>query len=412
MSAAARQVWFVNAAHSFTHYSLLILATAVLGIVVQEPELFGNDYGPIIALGTTMFVVYGLGALPMGWLQDKLGRRTLFAAFFIGTGLCMAAAGFAYSPFTLGAALGLMGAFAAIYHPVGTAMLVEAAGERVGRAMGVNGVFGNLGVASAPIVTAFVVGGMGWRWAFIVPGVACALIGLLWLREPDFDYAAQAKRQRPFPTIPPAIVHRAVIVLMSIAAVSGLVFNAFTILLPKLMEERLANSVELLPVVGLLAFLATICGGVTQFTVGRMIDKRTLKAVFIPLAMVLAPALAALAFLHGWVVLPVAGIAAAAIFGQVTVNETMTARYVAPALRAKLYSIRFTIGFMGAAMASPLIAYLHGATGSLATTMLVLAGVGSVTLLCALAFPNRPEELAPERWAAAPEAVRGLAPAE
>jgi MFS family permease len=199
---------------------------------------------------------------------------------------------------------------------------------------------------------------------------------------------------------------------MSIAAVSGLVFNAFTILLPKLMEERLANSVELLPVVGLLAFLATICGGLTQFTVGRMIDKRTLKTVFIPLAMVLAPALAALAFLHGWVVLPVAGIAAAAIFGQVTVNETMTARYVAPALRAKLYSIRFTIGFMGAALASPMIAYLHGATGSLATTMLVLAGVGSVTLLCALAFPNRPEELAPERWASSPEAVRGLAPAE
>ena len=80
MSAATRQVWFVNAAHSFTHYSLLILATAVLGIVVQEPERFGRDYGPVIALGTTMFVVYGLGALPMGWLQDRLGRRALMAA--------------------------------------------------------------------------------------------------------------------------------------------------------------------------------------------------------------------------------------------------------------------------------------------------------------------------------------------
>jgi cyanate permease len=86
----------------------------------------------------------------------------------------------------------------------------------------------------------------------------------------------------------------------------------------------------------------------------------------------------------------------------VTVNETMTARYVAPALRTKLYSVRFTVGFLGAALASPLIGWLHGATGGMAAILLVLAMFGLVVLGCALAFPDREEELYPERWASLP----------
>lgn len=403
MTAARRQVVFINAAHSFTHYCLLILATAVLAMVTQDRATFGADYGPILALGTAMFVTYGLGALPMGWLADRLGRRVLMTAFFLGTGFFMAAAGFMDSPVAIGVALGLMGCFAAIYHPIGTAVLVEAAGEKVGRAMGVNGVFGNIGVASAPVITAFIAAALGWRWAFIIPGVACFAVGLLYMREPEFDAVKAGGGARPFPEIPRSVVRRAVFILLSIAAVSGLVFNAYTLLIPKLMQERLANSPDLLPVVGLLAFLATICGGITQFTVGRMIDSRTLKRVFLPLGVAVVPGLIALSFLDGWAVLPVAGLVAACVFGQVTVNETMTARYVAPQLRAKLYSIRFTIGFMGAAIAAPLVGFLHEATGSLAVAMLVLAAVAVVTLVCAFAFPDREEELKPELWARAPE---------
>jgi MFS family permease len=394
---AGRQIAFINAAHFLTHYCLLILPTAVL-VMARPGGEFGSDYGPVLALATAMFVLYGVISLPQGWLAERLGRRTMMLIFCFGTGLSLIATGFATTPLLLAATLGATGLFAAIYHPIGTAMLVEAAGTRPGRQIGINGVFGNIGVASAPFVTAFLAGQYGWRIAFFAPGIFGILLGLAWLRVPEYD-AARDLSARPFPTIPRFLVRRAVIVLLLVAAVSGLVFNAYTILLPKLMQERLASDGRLLPLVGILAFAVTLCGAVTQFTVGRLIDRKTLKRVFVPLALVLAPTLAALAFADGWITLPLAGAAAAVIFGQVTVNETMTARYIAPPLRAKLYSIRFFVGFLGSAAAAPLVAILHERTGSLTSATLVLAGFAVVTLLCALFFPDRREELQPELWA-------------
>jgi MFS family permease len=398
-AAARRQIVFINAAHLLTHYSLLILPTAVLAMA-RPGGAFGAEYGPILALSTGMFVLYGVGSLPQGWLAARVGRKALMVAFFLGTGLSLIAAGLVSSPLLLAVALALAGMFAAIYHPVGTAMLVEAAGDRPGRAIGVNGVFGNFGVALAPVVTAFLAQQFDWRLAFVVPGLICVALGVGWWREPAYDHRAYVTA-RPFPVIPPQLVRRAVIILLLIAVVSGLVFNAFTVLLSKLMQERLASDEHLLPLVGALAFMVTLCGALTQFTVGQLLDRMTLKRMFLPLALVLAPALAAVSFAEGWPVLVLSGIVAAAIFGQVTVNETMTARYISPLLRTRMYSVRFFVGFLGSAAAAPLVSFLHERTGNLTMATLVLAALAVVTLLCALFFPDRPEELEPERWAAA-----------
>ena len=411
MTTATRQIVFINAAHTITHYSLLILPTAVLAMA-RPGGAFGADYGPVIALATGMFVLYGLFSLPQGWLAQLVGRKALMTVFFLGTGVSLAASGLAQTPLTLALALAAAGLCTAIYHPIGTAMLVDAAGDKPGRSIGINGVFGNFGVALAPVVTAFLAAKFGWRAAFFAPGLLCLAIGLLWLREPAYDHAAAARQTgRPFPVIPRPLVRRAVVSLLLIAVASGLVFNAFTILLPKLMQERLAGSSGLLDLVGLAAFVVTLCGALTQFSVGRMIDRMTLKRVFLPLGLILAPALAALAFAQGILVLPLAGLVAAVVFGQVTVNETMTARYISPQLRARMYSVRFFVGFLGAAAAAPLVGYLHDRTGSLTTATLALAAFAVITLLCALFFPDRPEELAPETWEAAATSQAGMAAA-
>ncbi len=389
----------INAAHMLTHYSLLILPTAVLSMA-HPGGGFGAAYGPILQLATGMFLCYGLFSLPQGWLAARIGRRALMGIFFFGAAAALAATGLARTPLTLAIALSAVGAFIAIYHPVGTALLIEASPDRPGRAIGINGVCGNVGVAMAPVVTAFLAIQVGWRAGFLVPAAVLLVLGAAWLALPAADGAAR-RAEAAFPPIPRHLVRRAVLVLLLIAAASGLVFNAFTVLVPKLMQERLAGSHGMLPLAAAAATLATLCGALTQFTVGRMIDRMTLRRVFLPMAMLLAPCLLALAWAPGLLALPLAGAVAAIVFGQVTVNETMAARYISPAMRVKIYSLRFFVGFLGAAAAPPLVATLYERTGSLAASLLVLAGVSLVTLGCAMFFPDRPEELRPELWRSA-----------
>ena len=398
MPSNTKLIAFINAAHGLCHYCLLILPTAVLAMVAEE-GMFGREYGPVLALATGMFVLYGLLSLPQGWLADRFGRQRMIAVYFFGAGAGLVACGLAPTPFAFEAALAVAGAFAAIYHPVGTAMLVELAGSRPGRALGTNGVCGNAGVALAPVMTAALATRFGWQAAFVVPGLVFLCLGMAWVRLP---MAASLGRQAAhvFAPIPRAVVRRAVVVLLLLAVVSGLVFNAFTLLVPKLMQERLDG--EALPLVGAAAFAATLCGALAQFTVGRLIDRMRLKRLFLPVSLMLVPGLVAVALVPCWLVVPAAGLVSAAVFGQVTLNETMTARYIPPELRARVYSVRFFVGFLGAAGAAPLVGLLYERTGSLAMPTLVLAGVSVVTLGCALFFPDRREELQPELWAAVP----------
>ncbi|WP_144187090.1 MFS transporter [Elioraea rosea] len=392
MHPATRTIAFVNALHTLTHYALLILPTAVLGMA---GDLGGLDYGMIVALGTAMFAIYGFGSLPVGWLADRYGQAQMLAANYIGGGLALVACGLAVTPITFAVALALAGAFFAIYHPVGTAMLVEAAGERVGRAIGLNGVFGNLGVSLAPLLTAFLTAWFGWRIAFIAPGLVCAAIGLFYVFGPKGDASATKRPQAVFPDIPRSVAICAFIVLTLIAVTNGLMFNAVTILLPKLLDERLAGEAGALGLIGLVAFGVSICGAVTQFSVGRLADRVSLRALFLGLAALQLPLILAVIGAKAWMTVPFAGLLIASVFGQVTVNDAMLARTVPPALRSKAYAVRFFVGFIGAAAAAPLVGILHAETGDMQAVLWVLAATGALTAAFATAFPKLTTSAAP-----------------
>src|SRR5438067_6592618 len=144
LTSRRRTIAFINWAHALDHFVLLIFPTIVIGLelVYQRP------YAELIALSTSAFVAFGVFSLPAGWLADRWSRRNMMVLFYVGCGCSLLAAGLAPNLTMLAVALCALGMFAAIYHPVGTAMVVEAATRR-GRTLAFNGVCGNLGAALA-----------------------------------------------------------------------------------------------------------------------------------------------------------------------------------------------------------------------------------------------------------------------
>src|ERR1700740_2963033 len=173
MNSPRRVICYVNAAHFIDHYAMLIFAAAV---IIMGPAL-GMAYSELLPYATPGFIAFGAGSLITGWLGDRWSPRHMMVIFYLGIGASMIAVGFVSTPLQLGAALLSIGIFASIYHPVGTAMLVSYA-DKLRREVGLHGVWGNLGVASPALVTGVSGQYLGWRYAFIIPGIVTVLVGI------------------------------------------------------------------------------------------------------------------------------------------------------------------------------------------------------------------------------------------
>ncbi len=389
MNRPGTVIGFVNAAHFIDHYAMLVFAAAV---VVMGP-VFGMSYSDLLPYATPGFVAFGAGSLLTGWLGDRWSRRHMMVVFFLGIGAATAAVGLVQTPLQLGAALLGVGLFAAIYHPVGTAMLVSYA-DKLGREVGINGVWGNLGVASSALVTGVVCQYLGWRWAFILPGLVTVAVGLVFMGRVRHEVRTGHKQAGPAARVSKGAMRRVVIALVVTVIASSTTFNAVTVALPKLFAERLSDLTTNPALIGLIAAGTYAFGALAQYTIGHLLDRHSLKAVFLPLSLVLAPLLLLGAGLSGIpLVLVFIGIIVG-IFGQVTVNDAMVGKYTSEEWRGRAYAARYFLGFTAAGASVGLVAWLHERGGF--TLMLQAFGALCVlVILGALAFPG--EDRAPAR---------------
>ena len=382
-SAAKLSIGFINWAHAIDHYVILIFPTAVIALVLT----FGMSYSELLAYGTPLFVAFGIFSLPAGWLADRWSRRNMMVLFFAGCGVSLVAAGCApENPTVLAVALTALGMFAAIYHPVGTAMLIEQAASR-GRSLAFNGVCGNLGAALAAGVTAALIAGLGWRAAFLVPGVICIVTAVVYLRLVP-DEARKPSGRETVADVPLAVWMAAAIfgLFIVVALCAGLVFNIVSVALPKIVDERLGADVPLL-LVGGVATAVFMCGAIAQIAVGRLVERFPPHILFAVIASLQFLGVLWAAQASGKMLIVALAVAMAAIYAQVTVNDLVIARYTADAWRGRVYAVRYFLTFLvsGAAVGTIAVLYSRGGFGLvLGITAVIALGFVVATAVIAL----------------------------
>ncbi len=389
MAASNRlEFFFLNLGHFYDHLFILIYA-AVAALVL--PAAFDMSYAELIVYATPGFIAFGAFALPAGWLADHWSRRGMMVVFFIGLGITAALTGLARNPLEIGVGLFFIGAFAAIYHPVGITMVVEARPVKTGAALGINGVWGNMGVASAAIVAGALIDVSGWRAAFVVPGVAAVITGLAYafLCRPRNGAAI---KQSAHTTRAPAVLDRRMLVKIFIVialttTLGSFIFQSMTFALPKVLEERLSGVFDSATAIGGSAFAVFAIASVAQILIGHLVDRHSIRTVFAFVAGLQIPAYMLVIGLTGVPTLFAAVAFMLLIFGQIPINDALLSRITTPQYRSRVYAVKFVLSFSVAAAAIPVVALLHRTTG-FDGMFVAMTGVAAVIFLTVLALPR------------------------
>ncbi len=385
---------FLNLGHFIDHLLMLVFATAAALTLARE---WGMSYAELIPYATPGFVAFGLFSLPAGWLADKWSREGMMLVFFFGIGMSAIATALAQSPLQMAFGLFAIGVFGAIYHPVGIPLVIQGY-MKTGLRIAVNGVFGNLGVAVAALLTGYLVDQSGWRSAFIWPGLVTIVIGAGYAilvgrgrsegASTDAGGASPENATAGEMQLGRHLLIRVFAIVFFSTAIGSLVFQSTTFTLPKIFEERLGDLAVSATLIGWYAFVVFAIASMGQLVVGYLVDRFSIKTVFVAVAIFQVIFFLAMIGRVGNVALLVAIAFMLVVFGQIPINDVLVGRITKSEWRSRAYGLRYVIGFTVMASAVPMVAWIYARWSSDAL-FIVLAAAGAGILIAVVMLPRQ-----------------------
>ena len=381
---------YINIGHFLDHFMMLIFAKAAF----DAGRHFGLSYDEIIIYGTLGLFLFGAAAPLAGWLADKYSRSLIIIIYPFGVSLGAFLCFLSSSPIMLGFSIGVIGFFAAIFHPVGIAMLIRDS-NKVGIRLGVNGVWGNMGVAAAPVLTGFIILNSNWQLSFLVPSLICLIFGIAQLRGfKEIDIKEEKTKQK----ISNGLVEGWKIVLLSLTMTTlagGFIFGSLTFLIPRIFEVNLSGISVDIAITGLLAGIVYAIASLSQVGVGYLIDRYSPKIIlgFVGIGQFFLIYLSSLYI--DYALFFVMLMAMFFVFGQVPITDAILVRYVDDQWRARILSVKFLINLCAGASVLPLVSLFLGYGYTFSDLLTILSCLAIFVVISAYMLPkikdNKPE---------------------
>ncbi len=374
-------VIYTSSCHGLVHVLELTYGAVLIGIA-QE---FGTSLFVLGTLANIMGFAFGIMALPVGLLADRVSERRLLMLCCLGMGVSSIAIGLSPNIQILRIALLALGLSLGIYHPAGSAFIARVATNR-GMSFGYVGVGGNIGLALGPILASVIASTLGWRASYLIFAIPAILLAVMFFffnrteapttQQPIIKMSTSKAELRPF-ILPLALIFCASIM-------NGFIYRGTVTFLPLYLSERVHFSflnLNSILAAGSFASIAFAFGVGGQFLGGYLSEKKRRESLALIIAIATVPLLTAIGNTEGLALMAAAAAFAFFSFMGQPIYNSLIADYSPPDWRGRLYGTAYFCSFGLGSFSASILGYVAVQFGT-SWIFMVAAGFGLVTLVC------------------------------
>jgi len=167
-------IGITGSSHSLVH-ALMLTFPSLIPIVQKEFNVGLDTLGFVVSISALLF---GLGAIPAGWLDRYLGGKKLMIIYQLGSSIAALVVALSSSFYMMVTGLSFIGLFCSIYHPTGLTLVSQNI-NKVSKGMAVHGMFGSLGSAFGPLLAVSLATLISWRASYLVLAILYSILALI-----------------------------------------------------------------------------------------------------------------------------------------------------------------------------------------------------------------------------------------